>query len=73
MRLISLPRRSICDSDNDWAKQRSNGSVGSGRRYGKETAEEARLRKEAENPVDQEALKRLKQIEEEVKRGLERR
>jgi hypothetical protein len=69
---IRLGAKNICDSSNDLHKPRV-ATAASPRRYGKETAEEARLRKEAENPVDQEALKRLKQIEEEVKRGLERR
>ncbi len=61
---IQKRAKSICDSDNDWSKQRSNTPAGTGRRYGKETAEEARLRKEAENPPDQEVAKRIKEIEE---------
>ena len=63
---IQKRAKSICDSDNDWAKNRNNGPTGSGRRYGKETAEEARIRKEAENPPDPEVAKRIKALEEEM-------
>ena len=63
---IQKRAKSILDSDNDWAKNRNNGPTGSGRRYGKETAEEARIRKEAENPPDPEVAKRIKALEEEM-------
>ncbi len=66
---IQKRAKSICDSDNDWAKQRASTPTGSGRRYGKETAEEARLRKEAENPPDPEIAARLKKLQEEMWNG----
>jgi hypothetical protein len=66
---IQKRAKSICDSDNDWAKQRANTPTGSGRRYGKETAEEARLRKEAENPPDPEIAAKIKRLQEEMWNG----
>lgn len=66
---IQKRAKSICDSDNDWSKQRTNTPTSSSRRYGKETAEEARIRKEAENPPDPEIAARIKRLQEEIWNG----